>query len=144
MQANAYHGRDPWYPKVVLMKYSGLWMQGRFLKPWLFFFLTFYWSIVDLQCCISFRCTAKWISYICTYIHSFSDSFPILSERKSEREKQIYITYMWNLKKKYKWTYIQNRNRLTDVEKLMVTRRQEWGEVNCQTGIDIHTLLHII
>ena len=29
----------------------------------------FYWSIVDLQCYVSFRYTAKWIS--CTYIHSF-------------------------------------------------------------------------
>ena len=27
----------------------------------------FYWSIVDLQCCVSFRCAAKGIS--CTYTH---------------------------------------------------------------------------
>ena len=28
----------------------------------------------------------------------------------SQRERQIYdITYMWNLKKGYKWTYLQNR-----------------------------------
>ena len=39
------------------------------------FFFNFYWSIVDLQCCVSFSCTAKWINY--TYIHSFLDSFPI-------------------------------------------------------------------
>ena len=32
------------------------------------------------------------------------------------------IAYMWNLKKGYKGTYLQNRNRVTDVEnKLMVT-----------------------
>ena len=41
------------------------------------YFLNFYWSIVDLQCCVSFRCTAKWISYTYTYSHSFLDSFPI-------------------------------------------------------------------
>ena len=33
-----------------------------------FYFLNFYWSIADLQCCISFRYTAKWISYIDTYL----------------------------------------------------------------------------
>ena len=36
-----------------------------------------YWSIVDLQCYLSFRCTEKWFSYTYTYIHSFSDSFPM-------------------------------------------------------------------
>ena len=39
----------------------------------------FYWSIVGLQCCVSFKNTAKWISYV--YIHSFFflfwHSFPI-------------------------------------------------------------------
>ena len=42
--------------------------------------------------------------------------------RKSDRERQIScdITY------RYKWTYLQNRNKLTDIEnKLMVTKR-EW------------------
>ena len=37
-------------------------------------FNLFYWSIIDLQCCIGFRCTAKWFSYI--YI-SFPDSFAL-------------------------------------------------------------------
>ena len=49
----------------------------------------------------------------------------ILSEVQSDRERQISydIAWMWNLKKCYKWTYLQNRNRVTDVEnKLMVTR----------------------
>ena len=35
------------------------------------FLKNFYWSIVDLQCCVSFRCTAKWMSYTYTYTHFF-------------------------------------------------------------------------
>ena len=44
---------------------------------------------------------------------------------KQDRERQISynITHMWNLKKRQKWIYSQNRNRLTDIEnKLMVTK----------------------
>ena len=28
----------------------------------------FYWRIVNFQCCVSFRCTAKWFSYTYTYL----------------------------------------------------------------------------
>jgi len=48
-----------------------------------FVFLFFYWSRVDLQCGVSFRCIAKWTSYIYIYIYIyslltfFSDPFPI-------------------------------------------------------------------
>ena len=49
---------------------------------------------------------------------------------KSDGERQIpyNITYMWNLKKWYKWTYLWNRNRLTDLEnEFMVTRGYSVG-----------------
>ena len=36
-----------------------------------YFWNLFYWSIVDLQCHVSFICTAKWFSYIYICIHFF-------------------------------------------------------------------------
>ena len=35
----------------------------------LFFSSSFYWSRVDLQCQVSFRCTAQRFSYICSHIY---------------------------------------------------------------------------
>ena len=32
--------------------------------------MLFFWSIIALQCCASFFCTMKWISYVYTYIPS--------------------------------------------------------------------------
>ena len=51
---------------------------------------------------------------------------------------------MWN-KFLCKRTYIQNRNRPTDIEKnLMVTKRERGGgEINQQFGINIYRLLYI-
>ena len=65
---------------------------------------------------------------------------------KSNSERQIYdITYMWNFKKWFKLTYLQNRNRLTDIQStLTVTRRKSrWGGINQEFGISRNTLLYI-
>ena len=43
----------------------------------IFLIFILYWTVVHLQCCVSFRCTAKWFSYIYTCIYSFSNSFKI-------------------------------------------------------------------
>ena len=55
--------------------------------------------------------------------------------RKSDRERQISydIACMWNLRKWYKQTYLQNRSRVTDVEnKLIVTKGE--GEERDKLG----------
>ena len=57
-----------WFFFVCLFVFFLYFKDTCFLKK-------FYWDIVDLQCCVSFSCTAKWVNY--TYTHSFSDSFPI-------------------------------------------------------------------
>ena len=43
----------------------------------LIFILYLCWSIVDLQSCVNFRCSAIWFSYTYTCIHCFSNAFPI-------------------------------------------------------------------
>ena len=54
----------------------------------------------------------------------------ILSEVR-KRKIPYDITYMWNPKKIIQINYLQNRNRLTDIEnKLMVTKREREGRIN--------------
>ena len=55
--------------------------RGRGFLLFGFFFFHFYWSIVDLQ---SFYCTAEWLNYTYTYVHSLLDSFPIWSLQRIE------------------------------------------------------------
>ena len=48
---------------------------------------------------------------------------------KSDREGQTSYSnaYTWNLEW-YKWTHIQNRNRLTDKENQLKVTKEEWEE----------------
>ena len=65
----------------------------------------------------------QWNNAICSNMDGPRDYHTKWS--KSDREGQISydITYVRNLKKRYKWTYLQNRNRLIDIENnLMVTK----------------------
>ena len=68
--------------------------------------------IVDLQYCVSFRCTAKWSSYTYTYIHSFSDSLPIEIIIKYWVEllnRKILAQEMWFNFKEHE-VFVQKRN----------------------------------
>ena len=85
----------------------------------------------------------------CFYVNTsgqIEDSTSQLPEKTTGRQRQISydITYTWNLKKQYKWTYLPKRNRVTDVEnELMVTREGREEGTNGETGIDIHKLLYM-
>ena len=60
------------------------------------FKFNFYWSIVDLQWCVCFGCTAKCISYTYTCIHSFLDSihYRVLSRVPCAGPYQLSILYI--------------------------------------------------
>ena len=74
--------RWPWWAAAAAgrARSSSCWSGS--MTPWLaqwwaHCFLYFLWSVVDLRCCVSFRCTTKQFSYTYTHIHSFSGSSPI-------------------------------------------------------------------
>ena len=50
----------------------------------------------------------------------------ILSEVRKRKTRIIwYLEYMWNLKKWYKWTFLQIRNRFTDFKNLLMVTKGE-------------------
>ena len=63
---------------------------------------------------------------------------------QTDKEKYRMILVFFFRIKRYVWTYLQNRNRLTDLKnKLMVTRGYGWrGRVDWEFGIDMYTLLY--
>ena len=71
----------------------------------------------------------EWNNVFCSNLNRPRDYHTKWSKSDSEWQISYDITYMWNLKKKkYKWTYLQNRNRATDIEnKLMVTKGERGG-----------------
>ena len=63
----------------------------------------------------------------------------ILSEVRQWKTNIIwYRLYVESKKKGYKWTYLQNRNRLTDFEKLTVIKEDWWRERDGLGGWDWH------
>ena len=55
----------------------------------------------------------EWNNAICSNMDGPKDYHTKWSKSEKERQISYDIAYMWNLKKWYKWTYIQNRHKVT-------------------------------
>ena len=70
-------------------------------------------------------------------------SYVIQSDISQKEKNQIsYInTYMWNLEERYRWAYLQGKDRDTDIEKGLVdTAGKREGGMNWESSIEIYTL----
>ena len=63
--------------KTAHLTLSALWfLPGRpDCHTWVLLLFFFNWSVVDLQCCANFCCTAKWFSYTYIYIYTHTHFF---------------------------------------------------------------------
>ena len=109
-----------------------------------------------VQCCSVFE--ELWIqrksilfkNAICRAIDGLRDCYIEWSKLNRERQLLYDTTYMWNLEKKwYKWTCLQNRNRVTNVgektkkNNFIFTKGERGRGINWEIGIDIYTVLYI-
>ena len=80
-------------------------------------------DVVHIYNGISFSHKKEQNNAICSNMDGPRDCHTEWSKSDTERQISYDIAYMWNLKKGYKWTYLQNRSRVTDVEnRFMLTR----------------------
>ena len=61
----------------------------------------------------------------------------ILSEVSQKDEEKYHVTYIWNLKyEKYIYlTYLQNRNRVMDIESKVIVTRKERRQRKDKSGV---------
>ena len=87
----------------------------------------------------------EWNNAICSNMDGPRDYH--MKWSKSDRERQIShdVTYIWNLNECYKWTYLQNRNRLTDIEnQFMATKGERKGRDKLGVWDYIYTTIYKI
>ena len=87
-----------WKHKLPRAHYTAYRDHTILCTPTQSFLKKFSWSIVDLHCCVSFRCTAKWISYTYTYILSFPGFFSHIGYNRVLSIPQSFLSSLLNLR----------------------------------------------
>ena len=69
----------------------------------------------------------EWSNAICSNMYGHRGYRTKWSKPDTERQVSYDVAYIWNLeqRKRYKWTYLQNRNRPTDIENKPVVTKEE-------------------
>ena len=89
----------------------------EWIKMWYIYTMEYYSAIKK-----------EWNNAICSNMDGPRDYHTKWNKSERERQNLYDITSMWNLKKWYKCIYLQNWNRLIDIEnKLMVTKGERGG-----------------
>ena len=119
-----------------------MWKMGR--DKWKLLYVTKYINIFwewGVNSCFVLSHKKEWNWVICRDMDGPRECHTEWS--KPERGKQISCNnaYMQNLEKWYRWSYLQSRNRDTDVENKCMDTKVGWGGRYWETGIDTYTLL---
>ena len=71
---------------------------------------------------------------------TFDSLSPETAIQREDREKQISCIneYMWDLQKRYRWSYLQSRNRDTDAENKRVDTKGDMGWLGWAGRLDWH------
>ena len=77
------------------------------------------------------------------FAEAWVDLETVIQSEVSQKEENKYrlILLHVNLEKWYRWTYLQSRNRDTDVEdKIMIAKGEKLGGMSWEIGTGIYTL----